>query len=451
VRVLAQVDVLRERIGFSIFHLAWPLIVSNSLQTIYNIVDSYFLGKLGPVQFSASTVTWPVIFTFLSLAIGFSNAGIAIVSQNVGKGDIWEVKRSAGQLYLVTITVGIISTLIGIILTRPIISSIVVRKSPEIIPYAISYYIVDMLGLPLVFIVNSTTSVMRAIGDSQFGMRMTLFMNIINMIFDPLLIFGIGPFPKIGVAGAAWATNIGRFVAAAVSIQHVFSSRAAVRVERKDFKPDWKNISIILKLGLPSALGMSITSAGFAVVTKYVAMFGPAVISAYGIGNRVTNLVSMVSFGLAGAVSTMVGQFVGARRYDDAERTVRMAFFWNVSIIGVLSLLTFIYAKEVTKFFINDPEVIAMGNLYFKYVSFSMPIFTAYMIYNNALIGAGKTVLTMIGDILRLWGIRIPIIALLAATIGFKGIFVGMIISNIIVFFLTYAFFRFSNWKKALV
>jgi putative MATE family efflux protein len=448
---MARVDVLNERIEYSIFHLAWPLIISNSFQTIYNIVDSYFLGKLGPIQFSASTVTWPVIFTFISLAMGFSQAGIAIVSQYAGKKDVLGVRKSSGQLYLVTIITGILSTVLGLAFTKPVIYGIVGSKNPEVIPYAISYYVVDMIGLPLVFILNTTTSIMRAIGDSQFGMRMILYMNVINMIFDPLLIFGIGPFPRLGVAGAAWASNIGRLVAAAISVNHVFSERAVVRIERKDFKPEWRMISLILKLGLPSAIGMSVTSAGFAVIMKYVAMFGPAVISAYGIGNRVTNLVSMISFGLAGAVSTMVGQFIGARRFEDAERTVRTAFFWNVVIIGFLSILTFAYAKQVTKFFINDPEVIKMGDIFFKYISFSMPIFTSYMIYNNALVGAGKTVLTMIGDILRLWGIRIPIIAVLATTMGFKGIFVGMIISNLIVFFVTYAFFRFSNWKKAVV
>ncbi len=448
---MARVDVLNERIEYSIFHLAWPLIISNSFQTIYNIVDSYFLGKLGPIQFSASTVTWPVIFTFISLAMGFSQAGIAIVSQYAGKKDALGVRKSSGQLYLVTIITGLLSTVLGLAFTKPVIYGIVGSKNPEVIPYAISYYVVDMIGLPLVFILNTTTSIMRALGDSQFGMRMILYMNVINMIFDPLLIFGIGPFPRLGVAGAAWASNIGRLVAAAISVNHVFSERAVVRIERKDFKPEWRMISLILKLGLPSAIGMSVTSAGFAVIMKYVAMFGPAVISAYGIGNRVTNLVSMISFGLAGAVSTMVGQFIGARRFEDAERTVRTAFFWNVIIIGFLSILTFAYAKQVTKFFINDPEVIKMGDIFFKYISFSMPIFTSYMIYNNALVGAGKTVLTMIGDILRLWGIRIPIIAVLATTMGFKGIFVGMIISNLIVFFVTYAFFRFSNWKKAVV
>lgn len=448
---MAKVNVLNERIEYSLFHLAWPLIVSNALQTIYNIVDSYFLGKLGPVQFSASTITWPVIFTFISLAMGFSNAGIAIVSQSYGKMDIQKVKKSMGQLYLVTISVGLLATVLGIAFAKPILNSIAGSESRDVVPYALKYYIVDMLGLPLVFIINSTTSAIRAVGDSQFGMRITLYMNLVNMFFDPLLIFGIGPFPKLGVAGAAWATNIGRFIAAGISLYYVASKQAHVKISKSDFKPDWKIIGLIFKLGLPSALGMSITSAGFAVIMKYVAMFGPAVISAYGIGNRVTNLVSMISFGLAGAVSTMVGQFIGAKRYKDAEYTVLKAFYWNITIIGVLSLLTFIYGKQVTQFFINDPKVIQMGEIYFKYISFSMPIFTAYMIYNNALIGAGKTILTMVGDILRLWGIRIPIIATLSLTFGFKGIFVGMIISNLIVFVITYLFFRLSNWKKSVV
>lgn len=383
--------------------------------------------------------------------MGFSNAGIAIVSQSYGKMDIQKVKKSMGQLYLVTISVGLLATVLGIAFAKPILNFIAGSESRDVVPYALKYYIVDMLGLPLVFIINSTTSAMRAVGDSQFGMRITLYMNLINMFFDPLLIFGIGPFPKLGVAGAAWATNIGRFIAAGISVYHVVSKKAHVKISKSDFKPDWKIIGLIFKLGLPSALGMSITSAGFAVIMKYVAMFGPAVISAYGIGNRVTNLVSMISFGLAGAVSTMVGQFIGAKRYKDAEYTVLKAFYWNITIIGVLSLLTFIYGKQVTQFFINDPKVIQMGEIYFKYISFSMPIFTAYMIYNNALIGAGKTILTMVGDILRLWGIRIPIIATLSLTFGFKGIFVGMIISNLIVFVITYLFFRLSNWKKSVV
>ncbi|MGC8954801.1 MAG: MATE family efflux transporter [Fervidobacterium sp.] len=447
---MARVEVLSEKIEYSLFHLAWPLIVSNALQTIYNIVDSYFLGKLGPIQFSASTITWPVIFTFISLAMGFSNAGIAIVSQYYGKRDIKGVKNSMGQLYLVTISIGLLSTVVGIIFAKPVLSSIA-GPSKDVLPYALSYYIVDMLGLPLVFVINSTTSAMRALGDSQFGMRITLYMNIINVVFDPLLIFGVGPLPKLGVAGAAWATNVGRLIAALISIYHVTSHRAAIKISKTDLVPNWHLAALIFKLGLPSAFGQSLTSAGFAIIMKYVAMFGPAVISAYGIGNRVTNLVSMVSFGLAGAISTMVGQFVGAKRFKDAQQSVYKAFFWNVVIVGILSLLTFMYGKQMTRFFINDAEVIKMGEIYFRYISFSLPIFTGYMIYNSALIGAGKTVLTMIGDILRLWVIRIPIIAVLSLTLGFKGIFVGMIISNLIVFLLTYLFFKFSNWTKSVV
>lgn len=448
---MARVNVLERSIEYSLFHLSWPLVVSMAFQTVYNIVDSFFLGKLGPIQFSASTMTWPVIFTFISLAMGFSSAGISIVSQSEGKGDRALVARAAAQLYLVTLTVGVAATIVGLLLAEEIVGAIAGKESAGVVPFALGYYTVDMLGLPLVFLLHSTGAIARALGDAQFGMRIMLYMNLINMALDPLLIFGLGPFPRLGVVGAAWATNAGRFFAAVASARYVFLRGSTVKLRIEDFRPDWRLIGLIFRIGLPNAVGMSVTSAGFAVIMKYVAMFGPTVISAYGIGNRVTNLVSMISFGLAGAVSTMVGQFIGAGRYGDAERTVHTAFVWNVIAIGVLSVLTFAFGKEVTKFFINEARVIEMGEIYFRYISFSMPIFTAYMIYNSALVGAGKTFLTMVGDVLRLWAIRIPIIAALSLTVGFKGVFIGMIVSNLIVFFVTYAFFRFSDWRRAIV
>ncbi len=446
-----KVDVLNTKIEKALVLLSWPLIVSNALQTVYNIVDSYFLGKLGPIEFSASTIVWPVIFVFISLAIGFSNAGISLVSQYYGRGDKHRAKLSATQLYLVTLTVGLVSTITAIVFAEPVVRSIAGKSEERLIRLAIDYFIVDMIGIPLVFIFNSTTAVARAIGNSKFSMDAMLIMNIVNMVFDPFLIFGVGPFPRFGVVGAALASNLGRLCAALYSIYYITKKEKFLNVEREYLKVHWDIIKKIIVIGLPNALGFSITSAGFAVIMRYVAQFGPAVISAYGIGNRVINLVTMFSFGIAGAVSVMVGQFIGAKRSQDAEKVVFKGFLINLSIVGALSVLTFLLATEITKFFINDPEVIKMGTIYFRYISFSIPLFASYMIYNNALIGAGKSILVMIQDILRLWVIRIPIIALLSASFGFKGVFVGMIISNLAIFILSYLFFKFSNWRKGVI
>ncbi len=448
---MARVDILNYRIEKSLFLLAWPLVLSSAFQTIYNMVDSYFLGKLGPVEFSASTIVWPVIFVFLSLAIGFSNAGISLISQFYGKRDYKNARLSMVQLYAVTVSVGVVSTVVGIILADPIIRAIAGNSQERLIKLAIEYYVIDMIGLPFVFIFNSTTAVARAVGDSKFSMRIMGLMNLINLVFDPLLIFGIGFFPKLGVAGAAWASNIGRFFAAAYSMYYILKKDHLLKIERDLMKVELKLVKKIIAIGLPNSLGASLTSAGFAVVMRYVAQFGPAVISAYGIGNRVTNLVNMFSFGIGGAVAVMVGQFIGARRYEGAEKTVFTAFLINLAVIGTVCTMVFFFAPQITKFFINDPQVIDMGRIYFRYISFSIPIFTSYMVYNNALIGAGKGVLIMIQDILRLWGIRIPIIAALSTSFGFKGVFVGMIISNLCIFVLSYIFFKFSNWRKGVV
>ncbi len=448
---MARVDVLNNRIEKSLFLLAWPLVLSSAFQTVYNMVDSYFLGRLGPVEFSASTIVWPVIFVFLSLAMGFSNAGISLISQFYGRRDHENTTLSAIQLYILTLSIGIVSTIVGILFAEPIVCAIAGNSDEKLIRLATEYYVIDMIGLPFVFIFNSTNAVARAVGDSKFSLRVTGLMNIINLVFDPLLIFGIGFFPRLGVAGAAWASNIGRLFAAVYSVYYVLRKDRLLNLEKRFIKVEWGLIKKIVSIGLPNALGSSLTSAGFAVVMKYVAQFGPAVISAYGIGNRVTNLVNMFSFGIGGAVAIMVGQFIGAKRYQDAEKTVFRAFLINIVVIGSLCVLVFSLAPQITKFFINDPEVIEMGTIYFRYISFSIPIFTSYMVYNNALVGAGKGILIMIQDILRLWGIRIPIIAALASTFGFRGVFVGMIISNLSIFTLSYIFFKFSNWRKGII
>ncbi len=448
---MAKVNVLNTKIEKSLFLLAWPLVISSAFQTIYNMVDSYFLGKLGPIEFSASTIVWPVIFVFLSLAMGFSNAGISLISQFYGRRDHKNTTLSAFQLYVVTLSIGIVSTIVGIVFANPIIRAIAGNSQERLIKLAIQYYVIDMLGLPFVFVFNSTTAVARAVGDSGFSMRVVALMNVINLVFDPLLIFGIGFFPRLGLAGAAWASNIGRFFAALYSAYYVLKKDHLLKFRRNLMKIEWQLIRKIIFIGLPNALGSSLTSAGFATIMKYVAQFGPTVISAYGIGNRVTNLVNMFSFGISGAVSVMVGQFIGAKRYQDAEETVLKAFLINLTVIGILCTIVFFSAPQITRFFINDPEVISMGTIYFRYISFSIPIFTSYMIYNNALVGAGKSVLTMIQDILRLWGIRIPIIAALSSSFGFRGVFVGMIISNLAIFVLSYIFFKFSNWRKGVV
>jgi Na+-driven multidrug efflux pump len=147
----------------------------------------------------------------------------------------------------------------------------------------------------------------------------------------------------------------------------------------------------------------------------------------------------------------MVGQFIGARRYEDAEKTVWTAFFMSMAFIGAMSTLTFLYGRYITHFFINDPKVIEVGAEMFKYVSFSIPFFGSMNIFISALNGAGKSLQATIANVVRLWGIRIPLVFTLSKLQGYRGIFIAMLISNVMAMVVAYLFYRFTDWKKGII
>ncbi|KAF2955540.1 MATE family efflux transporter [Marinitoga sp. 38H-ov] len=446
-----KVDIFNHSIIMSLFLLGWPMIVSNLMQTMYNIVDAYFLGKVGKIEFSATTITWPLIFVFIAFTIGFSNATVSLVSQYTGAKNKKMSQKTSGQAYLVAIILGFTLALMGILVSDKVISLVTDESSKEVIPYAIKYFNIIMIGMPFAFLFNISSSILRGWGDSKFSMHMMFYSTLLNTILDPIMIFGFGPIPKMGVVGAAWATTISRIFIGLTSSYLVFKGEREFKVHLEDLKTDWNIIRKIFVIGFPGSLSHTITSLGFVVIMGFVSAFGPSVVSAYGIGNRIINLITMISFGISAAVTTMIGQFLGANQINNAEKTVRTAFVINFTIVAFLSTLTFLFGSHLTKFFINEPEVIEIGNIFFKYVSFSLPFFASMGVFVNTLIGAGRTGQSMIVDIARLWGIRVPLIAIMAKSWGFMGIFYAMIISNILALIIAWLFVRFGNWKKAII
>ncbi|SHH31865.1 MATE family efflux transporter [Thermosipho atlanticus] len=446
-----RIDVLSRGIFSSLFLLSWPIIISNLMQTLYNAVDAYFLGKLGKIEFSAPTIVWPLIFVFISLSIGFTQAGVTLVAQYTGAKNNENARKSAGQVLLISSILGIVLSLIGIIISKPVISLIAGNESKEVVKYAVSYFNLIMLGLPFAFVFNSVSAILRGWGDSKFTMNIMLISTILNIILDPLLIFGFSSLPALGVKGAAIATTTSRIVAAVISINHLFTGKRGFKIALKCLKPDFRLIKKVFRIGLPGSVSMTFTSLGFVVIMRFVSSFGPTVVSAYGVGNRIINFITMISFGIGSSVTTMIGQFLGANDIKNAEKTVKIAFVTNFLIVLSLSTLTFLFGGNLTKFFINDSEVIQVGYLFFKYVSFSLPFFTSMTVFTNTLIGAGRTELSMIVDITRLWGIRVPLIAIFSSRFGFKGLFFAMIISNILALILAWLFVKFGNWKKSIV
>jgi len=440
-----KVDILNSSIGKALFKLAWPLVLTNLLQTMYNITDAFFLGKLGTAEFSAPTLAQPIMFVFIALGAGFSQAGSTIIAQYTGMKRQDLAEKNAAQAILTTLVLSSVFSLVGILSARAIVSQMALSKYT--IDLAVTYMVIELASVPFMFVMQLNSGILRGWGNSVIALRLTFVSVMMNVVLDPIFIFGF----KQGVAGAAVATFISRFVIAVYFTYLMFSGKYGFKLRVKDFKPDFSSIMQVIKIGLPASFGQAVTSLGFTLIMGVVSRFGVEVVSAYGVGQKISQLMVNFASGVSLACASMIGQFLGADRPDLASRTVKKAAIFTFSVALAVSTLLFFFGHNVTQFFVNDPKVIEMGEIYFRLISFSLPFFTTLAVFMDTLRGSGHTVQSTIIDIVRLWGIRIPIVTILAEKYGFRGVFYGMIISNISAMFLAMAFLVFGNWKKKIV
>jgi len=440
-----KVDILNSSIGKALFKLAWPLVLTNLLQTMYNITDAFFLGKLGTAEFSAPTLAQPIMFVFIALGAGFSQAGSTIIAQYTGMKRQDLAEKNAAQAILTTLVLSSVFSLVGILSARAIVSQMALSKYT--IDLAVTYMVIELASVPFMFVMQLNSGILRGWGNSVIALRLTFVSVMMNVVLDPIFIFGF----KQGVAGAAIATFISQFVIAVYFTYLMFSGKYGFKLRVKDFKPDFSSIMQVIKIGLPASFGQAVTSLGFTLIMGVVSRFGVEVVSAYGVGQKISQLMVNFASGVSLACASMIGQFLGADRPDLASRTVKKAAIFTFSVALAVSTLLFFFGHNVTQFFVNDPKVIEMGEIYFRLISFSLPFFTTLAVFMDTLRGSGHTVQSTIIDIVRLWGIRIPIVTILAEKYGFRGVFYGMIISNISAMFLAMTFLVFGNWKKKIV
>jgi len=443
-----RVDVFNTPIPKALLKLSWPIMVTNLIQTLYNVVDAFWLGKLGKVKFAAPTVSFPINFIFMSLAFGLSSAGTALVSQYVGARQQRMGEKSAMQVLVVSVWLSAAIAVFGYFFAGWILS--ILGIGTPIKPYAEKYLKIIFLGMPFTFLMMTSQAVARGWGDTVFAMHISMISIFLNIALDPFMIFGIG-FPRMEVEGAAWATVISRAVAVVYSLYVLFKGDLGFKIHFKDIAPDLMLVKKIFKIGIPGAIGQAITASGFAVIMGIMSRFGPAVVSAYGIGNRITSMLTMIGMAISAGVATMVGQFLGAGELEKVDKAVRWGFIETFTIVGISAVFIFFFADKVTQFFINDPEVITLGEIYFHLVAFSVPLFAMVSIVMGAFNGAGKTIFMAIINVTRLWGIRVPLVISFAQTLGFKGVFYAMAISNALALLLGYTMLKLVKWKVKVI
>ncbi len=438
-------------IARSLFRLAWPIMASNLLLTMHNLIDIFWLGRLGKEAVAAPTLAWPVIFLVISLGMGLGIAGTALVAQYTGAREEEEANRVAGHAFSFLLGFGLLLSLGGYLATEPILKLMGVE--PEVLRLATSYMQIVFASLPTIFILFTFRALLQGWGDTLTPMKLLFFAVALNMVLDPLLIFGLGPFPRWEVSGAAAATGLSRAAMAIYAIYLLFSGRVGISLRPSHLWPNWKTIGRLVRIGVPNSVGMSGTALGFSILMGIVARFGTATIGAFGVGNRVISLVMMPAMGLGQATTTAVGQNLGSDQKGRAERTAWTSTGINVALLAAMGLVSFLFRHDLIRVFIDDPAVIQRGAELFRLVSFSLPFIGVLQVMIGTYQGSGHTIYSMLFSLFRLWVLRLPLAYLLGGALGMgsDGVWWSMSLSNLGAAFLSLGFFLTGNWKEKVI
>lgn len=452
----AQRSGSRDTTGGSILRvlvaLAIPIVATNVLQSLYQLTDTFWVGRLGADAVAAVSLSFPIIFFMISAGGGMSVAGAVLVAQMFGARDQQGADHAAGQTLMVVGTISVTLSLLGYILSAPLVAFF--HPEPTVEGMAVGYLQVSFLGLVAVFVYFVFQALLRGVGDVKTPMLVVAGTVFLNFFLDPLFILGWGPVPAFGVAGAAWATIGSQGLAGAVGLIILFSGRYGLHLRLRHMTPDRALVMKILRLGLPSSVDQSSRALGLAMMMLLVASFGTTVIASYGIGARILSFIIIPAMGLSMATSTVVGQNVGALQDDRATTAAKlgmMAGFFGLTGAGVV---LFLLATPIVRAFVpTEPEVIELGTHFMHIMAPAFGFFGLQMVMSGALAGAGNTMAGMMLTLLSFWVLRFPVAWALAIPggLGPDGVFWSFPISNILAGAIALTWFFRGRWIRRVV
>ncbi len=441
---LTEGSILRALVTISI-----PIILSNLLQTAYQITDTFWVGRLSAQAVAAVSLSFPITFLLIALGGGLPIAGTVLIAQYKGKGDTKMMNHVSAQTLLMVFIVSLILSGAGYLFATPIMQAM--GAGPDVLPEAVSFLRVTFIGFVFVFGFFAFESLMRGLGEAKMPMYIVLLTVILNFLLDPLFIFGWGPIPAMGVSGAAMATMITQAIATVIGVGILMRGHSGIHLHLKDFKPDPAFIRKAFKIGLPSSIEQSTRALGMTAMTILVAGFGTLALAAYGIGMRLLMLVFIPAMGLSIATSALVGQNIGAGKIDRASETNRIGSILGFIILCVMGAALFLVAQPLAQFFVPEGgEAIPMSAVFVRIMAPTFGFIGLQMIVLGTLRGAGDTKASMNLTLISQWVIQFPLALVLSqfTTVGLNGIWWSFSISNVISTALVLYWFQKSDWKK---
>jgi putative MATE family efflux protein len=438
-------------IGRAILLLAIPMVLEMVLESVFAVVDVFWVSKLGPDAVATVGITESMLALIYAVAIGLSMAATATVARRTGEKDPEGAASAAVQVIALGISIAVPIGIAGALLAPKLLT--IMGADARIVATGAGFTRV-MLGMNVVilllFLINA---IFRGAGDAAIAMRVLWLANIINLVLDPCLIFGLGPFPALGVTGAAVATTCGRGTAVLVQFITLSRGRGRVAIHRRHLKLDPRVMLRMLRLSGNAILQVMVGTASWIGLVRILSSFGSAALAGYTIAIRIIVFAILPSWGMSNAAATMVGQSLGARKPDRAEKSVWIAGFYNMLFLGSVGVLFVTLARPLVGLFTHDAAVVPIAVACLRTVAYGFVFYAYGMVTVAAFNGAGDTFTPTIINLCCFWLWEIPLAYFLAkkAGLGPQGVFWAIAIAFSTVAVVGSIAFKSGRWKRKKV
>lgn len=429
----------------AVFLLAVPMVIEMIMESIFALVDIYFVSKLGADAVATVGITESLLTLIYAVAFGLSAATTALVARRIGEKHPKEASKEASQAIITTIVLSVLIMIPGVIFAQDLLQ--IMGASSHSVQHHATYPAIMLGGNLIIILLFINNAIFRGAGNAAIAMKVLIIGNAINIILDPILIH------KFGIAGAAIATNIGRGTAVIYQLYILFTGKSRVNLKGMSFMPDWKRIVHILNISIGGIAQSLIATMSWVFLMRIIARYGSQAIAGYTIAIRIIIFTILPSWGLSNAASTLAGQNLGADRPDRAEKAVWRIALINLIGLSIIGVILALFPHKFISFFTDDAEVIKHGALSLRIISYGFSFYGVGMVMTQAFNGAGDTRTPTRINFVAFWLIEIPLAWFLSTNTNLEeeGVYYAIIIAESFMALYALLLFRQGKWKNKKV